>query len=159
MAIVKDSPELLKAEIARLIRLLPREQLAEGITNLVTRDYIPRLQKARKRSKREPTSLMMLKICRYYGVSFEQVIDRNREGEVVHIRKVAMYILSKKTQMSTTAIGKFLSDPYSKPYHHSTVIHHREDLEDKMLKNPALHQEIEDIIALQIGKKLIKTLA
>lgn len=58
--------------------------------------------------------------CKYYNMTFEQMIAKTRKVEVVIPRQVMVYLLSIHTSAGTVAIGRLINRD------HTTAIHNRE---------------------------------
>lgn len=56
-------------------------------------------------------------VCKYYGVSFEQLTEHTRRREIRQPRQMCIYLLRKHTQMTLKAIGEYLGG-----YDHTTCI-------------------------------------
>ncbi|MDE5767383.1 MAG: chromosomal replication initiator protein DnaA [Malacoplasma sp.] len=79
-------------------------------------------------------------VCLSYGVSKSAVTSKKRNKEFSFVRKVCMYILREKLNLSYNEIGSFFSNR-----NHATVIESIKDIEDKKNKDKDLSIFLENI--------------
>lgn len=80
------------------------------------------------------------RICRNYNVSKESVLSESRKSDLTTVRKICMYVLKNKLNMTLAKIGRFFQRD------HSTVITSIKDVEKMIEKDSHLKQFIESII-------------
>lgn len=80
------------------------------------------------------------RICRNYNVSKESVLSESRKSDLTSVRKICMYVLKNKLNMTLAKIGRFFQRD------HSTVITSIKDVEKMIEKDSHLKQFIESII-------------
>lgn len=80
-------------------------------------------------------------ICMAYGVSVNQVKSKQRQKQITFVRKVCMYVLRNKLNLSYNEIGSFFSNR-----DHSTVIESCKFIENELKKNPDVEIFIKNII-------------
>lgn len=80
------------------------------------------------------------RICRNYNVSKESVLSESRKSDLTTVRKICMYVLKNKLNMTLSKIGRFFQRD------HSTVITSIKDVEKMIEKDSHLKQFIESII-------------
>ena len=76
-----------------------------------------------------------------YGLSTNQLKMRTRLRHVVRARQVAMYLLSKRTELSLHEIGRLFGG-----YDHTTVMYALEQIEQRLKDNPGLANEIAALV-------------
>lgn len=76
-----------------------------------------------------------------YGLSSKLITSKQRKKEIMIARKVSMYILRKKLNMSYNEIGKYFSNR-----DHSTIINSITSISDEIQRNDELKKFIEKII-------------
>lgn len=82
-------------------------------------------------------------IAGFYNINPEQIYDKTRKKEIVHVRQVTMYILRELFNISYPAIGKEIGGR-----DHTTVIHSYEKITEKIKTDSHLIQEIEQLSAV-----------
>lgn len=80
------------------------------------------------------------RICRNYNVSKDSVLSESRKSDLTTVRKICMYVLKNKLNMTLSKIGRFFQRD------HSTVITSIKDVEKMIEKDSNLKQFIESII-------------
>ena len=86
------------------------------------------------------------KVCRYFEVSKNQLLGRDRKKELSYPRQICMYLLDNMLEMPYTSIGKIFNKD------HATVIYCKNKI-DKLLKTDKLLQtQIKDIKDLCMTK-------
>ena len=63
-------------------------------------------------------------VCEHTGMSFEQITFRTRKREIVKVRQIMIYLMTRFSKCSLNEIGAFICP--KKPLDHSTVIHSRD---------------------------------
>ena len=79
-------------------------------------------------------------VSRTEGVSVEDIYGKKHRANIVHARKIAMYIIREVTNISYEMIG----EKFNK--HHSTVIYNVEQLINDMESDSRLKRKVNDII-------------
>ncbi len=79
-------------------------------------------------------------VSRTEGVSIEDIYGKKHRANIVHARKIAMYIIREVTNISYEMIGENFNK------HHSTVIYNVEQLEADMENNAKLKRKVNDMI-------------
>ena len=86
------------------------------------------------------------KVCKYFEVSKNQLLGRDRKKELSYPRQICMYLLDNMLEMPYTSIGKIFNKD------HATVIYCKNKI-DKLLKTDKLLQtQIKDIKDLCMTK-------
>jgi chromosomal replication initiator protein len=80
-----------------------------------------------------------------YGLSAKQIRTRTRVRHIVRARQVAMYLISKKTDMSLHEIGRLFGD-----YDHTTVMYAVGIVERLLKESPGLANEIAALLDSRI---------
>ncbi|MDE5949531.1 MAG: hypothetical protein K2G54_01500 [Malacoplasma sp.] len=79
-------------------------------------------------------------VCLSYGVNKSAVTSKKRNKEFSFVRKVCMYILREKLNLSYNEIGSFFSNR-----NHATVIESIRDIEERKNKDKDLSVFLENI--------------
>ena len=86
------------------------------------------------------------KVCKYFEVSKNQLLGRDRKKELSYPRQICMYLLDNMLEMPYTSIGKIFNKD------HATVIYCKNKI-DKLLKSDRLLQtQVKDIKDLCMNK-------
>lgn len=80
-------------------------------------------------------------VSRTEGVSVEDLYSKKRRANIVHARKIALYMIREITNISYEMIGENFK------MHHSTVIYNVEQLIDDMEKDSKLKRRVDDMIS------------
>ena len=80
-------------------------------------------------------------VSEHMGVSSSDIYSKKRSSDIANARQIVMYLATKLTTLSTTDIGKQLSNR-----DHSTVIHGRDKIEEDLKLNPQLQNTIDVLI-------------
>ncbi len=79
-------------------------------------------------------------IAGYYNIHPEQIYEKSRKKEIVHVRQITMYILRELFNISYPRSGKEIGGR-----DHTTVIHSYEKVKEMIKEDPSLGQEIEQL--------------
>jgi len=79
-------------------------------------------------------------VAEFYGLSFENLIDKTRRKEVVRPRQIAMYILREDFNVSFPTIGEKMGGR-----DHTTVIHSCDKVKKNLKDDKQLEQQIQEI--------------
>lgn len=86
------------------------------------------------------------KVCKYFDVSKNQLLGKDRKKELSYPRQICMYLLDNMLEMPYTSIGKIFNKD------HATVIYCKNKI-DKLLKTDKLLQtQVKDIKDLCMSK-------
>ena len=80
-------------------------------------------------------------VSHIFNVSAEEMRSKNRNSQVSTARQVAMYVISKVTDLSYTSIGKEFGGR-----DHSTVVYATNKVKKVMQSDPAYRATVEDLI-------------
>ncbi|MBP3616693.1 MAG: chromosomal replication initiator protein DnaA [Lachnospiraceae bacterium] len=80
-------------------------------------------------------------VSEHMGISSSDIYSKKRSSDIANARQIVMYLATKLTTLSTTDIGKQLSNR-----DHSTVIHGRDKIEEDLKLNPQLQNTIDVLI-------------
>lgn len=136
---MSKNEDILLMEIKRIHRRYGSSIAPKMIAAYVTERYYP---KSMCNGRRKPTANATVDKIKeaatsYFGISWETLIIRNRQKELVYARKVMIWLLIVRTQMSLKSIGRmFLKD-------HSSIIHLRDSMKGLIEKDPNVRQEVE----------------
>ena len=88
--------------------------------------------------KRATTSKDVLKnVAEFYGVSIEDILNKNRRREIVKPRQIAMYLMRSEIKSSFPSIGKCIGGR-----DHTTAMHAYEKISKEMESDKVIEQEI-----------------
>lgn len=79
------------------------------------------------------------KVCKYFDVSRNQVLGKDRRKELSYPRQIAMYLLDNMLEMPYTSIGKIFGKD------HATVIYCKSKIEKLLKTDKLLQTQIKDI--------------
>lgn len=86
-------------------------------------------------------------VCKYYGISVNDIVSRSRKQKVVRPRQVAMYLARKYTDSPLQAIGRSFNR------YHATALHAIGKIEKGLKENGAVQKQVEFFRQkLQAGK-------
>jgi chromosomal replication initiation ATPase DnaA len=107
--------------------------------------YLPdQLEAKRSQLASLQASVVMLRICRYYGVRMKVIKTRKRDGQTAEARLVALYFMTVNMSLSLGYIGMAcLRD-------HTTAIYARDTIEELIKVDSVFRRRI-----IRIGFKLI----
>jgi chromosomal replication initiation ATPase DnaA len=94
---------------------------------------IPGLRKSKnldgefKLSQKMQTDRIIDICCNHFGISFEQLVKKNRKKEYVSCRRFIIYFLRMNTSLTTTKIAAMLHPSVSD---HTTIVHHMKQTHD-----------------------------
>ncbi|MCH5317608.1 MAG: chromosomal replication initiator protein DnaA [Eubacterium sp.] len=111
---------------------LPTIALAQKVIQDVTTDDIEPLPVTIQRIVEE--------VSRTEGVSVEDIYSNKHRANIVHARRIALYIIREVTNISYEMIGENFNK------HHSTVLYNIEQLTNDMNNDSRLKRKVNDII-------------
>lgn len=114
-------------------------------------DLVERVVKRAIKTDNIPLTIddILEQVCRYYGVTPNDVKGKSRKREVVIPRQLSMYLAKKYTNMPISRIGKLIGSR-----DHSTVLHSIESIEESINSNKTFAKEVKEIEqSLNIKKK------
>jgi chromosomal replication initiator protein len=82
-------------------------------------------------------------IAGFYSIDPEQIHEKTRKKEIVHVRQIIMYILREYFNISYPAIGKEIGGR-----DHTTVMHSYDKISNTLKEDPNLSKEIEQLRAV-----------
>lgn len=77
-------------------------------------------------------------ICKYFDISFNQLIEINRTRKRTYMRQLTMYFLEKYTDMTLKQIGKKLERDHSTVVHSKDLISGLIDVDDNIRTEVAI---------------------
>lgn len=92
-------------------------------------------------SKKVTPNDIITKISSLYNISIEDIISKSRQAKIVTPRFVAMYLMRKLTDLTTTDIGKRFGDR-----DHSTVVNAINKIEEDMNNDADFKEQIEELV-------------
>ncbi|MDD4211160.1 MAG: chromosomal replication initiator protein DnaA [Clostridia bacterium] len=87
------------------------------------------------------------KVCRYFNVTEDDIIGKSKKKEIVEPRQVAVYIITELLDLPLTSIGKIFNGR-----DHTTIIHSRDKISDKIKTDNRLKIAVEDIKNMVLKK-------
>ena len=112
----------------------------EPITMKHIKEHLKHLFDEESSRKVTPNDIIT-KISDLYNISIEDIISKSRQSKIVTPRFVAMYLMRKLTDMTTTDIGKRFGDR-----DHSTVVNAINKVEEDMKNDSDFKEQIEELI-------------
>ena len=79
-------------------------------------------------------------VCRYFGLTLEELISASRKGKIVSARQICMYICRELTASPLTMIGKAMGGK-----DHSTVLHSCTTVSDRMSTDREYRNQVREI--------------
>lgn len=79
-------------------------------------------------------------VCKYFSVTREELIGRDRKKELVLPRQIAIYLIREQTNKSLPEIGKIFGGK-----DHTTILHSQKKIESSVQSNNKLKSDIEQI--------------
>lgn len=76
-------------------------------------------------------------VCKYYGISNNDIVSRSRKQSVVRPRQIAMYLSRQYTDSPLQAIGRSFNR------YHATALHAINIIEKGLKENGAIHKQVE----------------
>lgn len=94
--------------------------------------------------KYDPERVIQLEscVCRYYGITSDEIRLKTRLQKIREARQILYYILRLKTRLPLAKIG----DLYNQ--HHATVLHSVKKIGDLIEFDKAMKEDVENISAL-----------
>lgn len=78
-------------------------------------------------------------VTKYFNIPKKQIISRSREWKYVYPRQVAMWLLRKEKQNTSTKVGELFKRD------HATVLHGVKHITDLMFTDPEVRTDIQNI--------------
>ena len=94
-----------------------------------------------EKKKNITPELILDTVAKHYNLKIADLRSEKRTNDLAYPRQVAMYILKELTDLSQTAIGKFLGDK-----HYTTVIHGIKKIEGDLISNSKTHAAVNSIL-------------
>lgn len=94
-----------------------------------------------EKKKNITPELILDTVAKHYNLKIADLKSDRRTNDIAYPRQVAMYILKELTDLSQTAIGKFLGDK-----HYTTVIHGIRKIEGDLISNSKTHAAVNSIL-------------
>ena len=94
-----------------------------------------------EKKKNITPELILDTVAKHYNLKIADLRSDKRTNDIAYPRQVAMYILKELTDLSQTAIGKFLGDK-----HYTTVIHGIRKIEGDLISNSKTHGAVNSIL-------------
>ena len=76
-------------------------------------------------------------VCKYYGISLDEIVSRSRKQSVVRPRQIAMYLARLYTDSPLQAIGRSFNR------YHATALHSINAIERGVKENGAIQKQVE----------------
>lgn len=120
-----------RREVEYLQRTL--EKLGAGIDTAI--EDTERLELMRPK-----VATIQLTVCRYYGISKDELLAQRRTAAVVRVRQVAMYLCRELTLRSLPDIGRRFGN-----MDHTTVLHGSRKVAKQLPLNASLAYEVAEL--------------
>ena len=86
------------------------------------------------------------KVCKYFSITKNQILGKDRKKELSYARQIAMYLLDEMMQMPYTSIGKIFNKD------HATVIYCKNKVIKQLETDKLLQVQVKDIKGLLESK-------
>ncbi len=86
------------------------------------------------------------KVCKYFEITKNQILGKDRKKEISYARQIAMYLLDEMMQMPYTSIGKIFNKD------HATVIYCKNKVIKQLESDKLLQVQVKDIKGLLESK-------
>jgi chromosomal replication initiator protein len=83
---------------------------------------------------------LFMVIAELYGVTFEDLKSQSRVRAFVELRRISMYLLHKKFEMTSGSVGKMFNRD------HATVLHHCKQVDDLYEFDPKFREMFTKIL-------------
>lgn len=77
--------------------------------------------------------------CDYFNINLKFLKKRTRRRAHVRPRHIAIYLISRETELTLSEIGKLFG------YHHTTILNAIQTVEDKIKNDESYAQEVESV--------------
>ncbi len=134
---VKTSIRDLEGEFTRLLAM--SDLRGKTPLELIHDGYVSDLNKTTRVRAVSPKQVVE-KVAKYYQLPVKEMCGKSRVSHIKNARQVAMYLLSKELQMSTTKIAYEVGVK-----DHTTVMHGIKKIENDLKLNYGLRDQIEEI--------------
>lgn len=135
---ITSSIRALESALAHLIFVYNIDK--EPITLKHVKEHLKHLFDEESSKKVTPNDIIT-KISTLYNISIEDIISKSRQSKIVTPRFVAMYLMRKLTDMTTTDIGKRFGDR-----DHSTVVNAISKIEEEMNNDNDFKEQVDELI-------------
>lgn len=94
------------------------------------------------RVERQPVTIdrIVQGVCEAFNVTNDDLMSSSRKANIAQARQIVMYLAARMTDLSSTRIGLLMGKRS-----HATVLHSIKQAENLMIKNPVLHNRVEDV--------------
>lgn len=114
---------------------LTRQPITVEISNRVLKDIFPE-----KKIKPIPISSIQKEVCRYFSVSYSELISSKRSQNIVYPRQIAMYLSRELTDVSLPRIGNEFGGR-----DHTTVMHATAKIQKMITAEREVYNQIQEI--------------
>ena len=135
---IKSNIRELEGALNKLVALsrLKKQPITMELAQEALKDYI-----SADNHKTITVSYIVDIVSEHLGISSSDIYSKKRSSDIANARQIVMYLATKLTTLSTTDIGKQLSNR-----DHSTVIHGRDKIEEDLKLNPQLQNTIDVLL-------------
>jgi|SRR5215469_7461850 len=84
---------------------------------------------------------IIARVTDYFGITLDQMKQRDRHRPVVYARQVAMYIMYSRTTLSLKNIGERFGNR-----DHTTVLHAKQLIKDLMDVDPRVSEDVNELL-------------
>lgn len=136
----------IRADVNRLIRLYPRNQVGEAIVRYIDEYFIAKLSPKKNDHITVDKDVIIGMVCCHFKMSLEKMKERTRAKEICYPRQVMSYFLATRSPMSLKAIGNMFDQD------HTSIMSSRNKIIDAYDKNPNTRQDI-DVLTNLLPKR------
>ena len=129
-----------------VIGLIARASLLkESVTLQLAKELLAEI--TFERDENSEVDLILEGVCKFYGLSKEEILSRSRKKKIVLARQTLVYLMRKLSQKTLKEISEILKKE------HSTVIYHLKTFERKLEENRAFKMQI-DLLIKDLSQEL-----
>jgi len=132
----------LRSDLNYIIKTTPKHALTLPLMQYVEKKYYPKTRRDERPLPQHTLDhdVIIDMVCEFYSADKKVLAKKGRKREVVHVRKVCMYLLRNHTRLSLESIGKLFGGQ-----DHTTVIYAVDNLLDLMDAYPNIRQDVEEL--------------
>ena len=124
-----------------IVKMNAMSMLTESIPTLIMAQNIVRDVMTEQQPVPVTVEKVITEVSHIFNVSPEEIRSQNRNSQVSTARQVAIYVISKVTNLSYSAIGKEFGGR-----DHSTIVYAVNKVNKVMQKDPAYKATVDDLI-------------
>lgn len=136
------SDRAIRADVNRLIRLYPREQVGEAIVRYIGEHFIAKLSPKKGDHLQVDKDVIIGLVCGHFKMSLEIMGTLRRYEDIVYPRQIMSFFLATRTPMTLKVIGELFGQD------HTTVMSSRNKIIDRYEKDPTIRKDVDELTNL-----------